>query len=96
MKLTTLGHAIDDISKIGFGIEPIELGGRQHGGERGGVFAAGLGTEEQEVFTGDGDAAQTAFGGIVVDRQTAITGVARERVPSGRRILDRLGERSLR
>lgn len=70
-----LCHAVDDVGEIGFGVEAVELGGLQHGVDDGGAVATGLGAEEQEIFTGDGDGAQGAFGEVVVDADAAVCGV---------------------
>lgn len=68
-------HEVDDVGEIGFRVEPVELGGFQHGIDDGGALTAGFGAEEQIVFAGDGDAAQGAFGGVVVDADAAVRGV---------------------
>jgi hypothetical protein len=90
------GHAVDHIGEVGFRIEAIELGALQDGVEDGGALAARLGAEEQEVLAGDGDGAQGPFGGIVVDRQPAVAGVAQQRLPAGERVLDGTSQRVLR
>ncbi len=85
-------HVVDDVGEIGFGIEAVELGGFEHGVDDGGALTAGFGAEEQIVFTGDGDAAQGAFGGVVVDADAAVGGVKGQIFPAAERIVDGLGE----
>jgi hypothetical protein len=50
-----LCHAVDDVGKIGFRIEAVELGRLQNGINCRGAFTAGVGTQEQEIFPGDGN-----------------------------------------
>ena len=88
-------HVVDDVGEIGFGIEAVELGGFEHGVDDGGALTAGFGAEEQIVFTGDGDAAQGAFGGVVVDADAAIGGVEAQALPAAKRVAQCLGEIAL-
>ena len=89
------GHAVDDVGEIGFRIEAVELGALQHGVEDRGAFAAGIGSEEQEILAGNGDAAQCPLSDIIVDREPTVPGIADQRLPAAERILDCFGERVL-
>ena len=85
-------HAIDDICEIGFRIETVELSGFQYCVDDGRTLAAGFGAEEQVILTRDGDAAQSAFGGIIVDADAAVGGVEAQIFPAAKRVVDRFGE----
>lgn len=45
-----IGDAAEHLAQIGFGIEPVELGGLDEGVGRGGARAAGIGSCEQIVL----------------------------------------------
>ena len=81
-----LCHAVNDIGEIGFRVEAVEFGGFEHGVDDGGAVAAGLGAEEQVVFTGDGNGAQGALGGVIVDADVTVGGVEAQAVPAAERI----------
>ena len=91
----TLGRAIDHIGEPSLRIEAVEFGAFQHGVEDCGALAAGIGSEEQEILAGNGDAAQCPLGDIIVDGEPAITGIAGQRLPAAQRVLDRFSERVL-
>src|SRR5215469_11655857 len=61
----------------------------------GSTFAATIGTEEQEVFACQSDAADEPLGQIVVDAQSPVLDVSGQCIPSAQRILERLAERRL-
>jgi hypothetical protein len=88
----TFGHAVDDIGEIDFWIETVELGGLQNGIEHGCAFSAGIGAEEQEVFSGNGDIAQRSLGWIIVDADAPVSGIKRERLPARQCVLQGLGQ----
>jgi hypothetical protein len=82
-----LGHPINDVGEIGFRIEPVELGGLQHGIEHRGALTAGLGTEEQKILSRHGNTAQRSLRRVVVDADAAVTGTESERISTRQRIL---------
>ena len=92
----TLGRAIDHIGEPSLRIEAIEFGAFQHGVEDCGALAAGIRSEEQEIFTGNGNAAQGTLGDVIVNREPAIAGIAGQRLPAAQRVLDRFCECVLR
>src|SRR5262245_508064 len=69
-----LGHTIDDIGKIGLGIEPIEpsrFDNRVYVRRAQPTFVA---TQEEKILPRHGDGPQSSFCGIVIDGETAIAG----------------------
>ena len=90
-----LGHAVDDVGKIGLGIETIEFCAFDQRINDRGTLTALVGTEEQEVLSGHGDAAQQPFGEVVIDAEAAVGGIAGQRIPARQRILKCLAEGAL-
>ena len=84
-------HAVYDVGEVGFRVEAAQLGGFQHGLDDGGALATGFGTEEQVVFARDGDGAQSAFSGGVVDADAAVGGVEAQILPAADSVIDRFG-----
>ena len=70
--LGMVGDAVDGVAQPCFGIDLVELGGLDEAVDRCGAVAALVGACEQPVFATDGDAAQRALGGIVVDLEPPI------------------------
>jgi hypothetical protein len=77
-----VGDARDGVAQPSLGIDAAQLGALDQGLDRGGTLAALVGAGEQLVLATKGDAAECAFGGIVVDLETTIVEVAAERLPS--------------
>lgn len=77
-----VGDAGQNVPEIGLGIEAVELGALDQGVDDGGALAAGVGAGEEPVLTADGERPDRAFGGIVVDLQIAMVGIAGERGPA--------------
>ena len=48
-------HAVNNIGEPGLRIEAIKFGALEHGIENGGALAAGFGSEEQGMLSGDGN-----------------------------------------
>ena len=63
--------------------------------DRGGGVAALFAADEEPVFATDGDSSQHTFGGVVVDSELAVVGVAAEGVPLVQRVADRQRDRAL-
>ena len=91
----TACHLIEDSGEIGFRIEIVELCRFNDRIKDGSTFAATIGTEEQEVFACQSDAADEPLGQIVVDAQSPVLDVSGQCIPSAQRILERLAERRL-
>ena len=91
----TAGHAIDHVTEPGLRVEVVEFGAFQYGVEDCGALAAGVGSEEHEIFTGNGNAAQCPLSDIIVDREPAITGIAAQCLLAVECVLDCPGERVL-
>ena len=88
LALGMVGDAVDGVAQPGFGIDLVELGGFDEAVDRGGAVAALVGAGEQPVLAADGDAAQRAFGGVVVDLEPPVVDVTRECRPARKRIAD--------
>ena len=56
-----------DVAEPGEGFDADELAGAGEAAQDGGGVAAGVAAEEGPVVAADGDAAERAFGGIIVD-----------------------------
>ena len=92
MSWVSLGHTGDDICEVGSRIEAVELGGFEHGIDYGCTIAAGFGADEQIVFPRDGNAAQGAFGRVIVDADAAVSGIEAQTFPAAGRVVDGLDE----
>lgn len=84
---------VDGVGKVGLGVEAVQLSGLDQGVEDCCAVAALVGAEEQEVLAGDCDAAQQAFGQVVVDGEPAVVGVAGQRVLAAQGVLQGLSQR---
>lgn len=73
--------AMEDVAKIGEGIDLESLAGGDEAGEDGGGLPSVIAAEEQPVLSSDGDSTQAAFGAVVVDLQVSVLGVATQRFP---------------
>ena len=64
--------AVEDVPKMGFGIELVELGRAEEPVDGGCALAAFVAAGEGPVAAGAGDAAQRVLGDVVVDLEVAI------------------------
>lgn len=69
-----VGDAADGVGQSGFGVDAVEPSGFHEAVDAGGTMTALVGTREQPVFAPDGNTAQRALGGIVVDLQATVVG----------------------
>lgn len=87
------GDASEDLAEVGFRIQAIELGGADQAVKRRRPLATGIGAREEIVLSSQGDSTQRAFGGVVVDLDSAILAVTCQRVPPRQRVTDGAGNR---
>ena len=87
-----VGDAGENVAEVGFGVEAVELGGLDEGVGRGGASSAFIRSGEEIVFAAQGNAAQGALGGIVVDLQPAVVEVASQGRPACEGIAHGAGE----
>ena len=66
-----IGDAPEDVAQVGLRIKAVELGRTDQAVDRGGAFAAAVGAGEEIVFASQGDSAQLALGGVIVDLDPA-------------------------
>lgn len=71
-----VGDACEHVGEIVLRVDAVELGAFDQRVHRCGPSAAGIGAGEEPVLAADGDAAQNAFGGVVVEREAAIVEAA--------------------
>ena len=83
-----VGDLRQHMAQPSLGGDPVQLGGADQRGSRGGPFAAAVGAGEQVVAAADGDAAQRPFGRRVVDFDGAVVAVAQQRGPQIQCVLD--------
>src|SRR4051812_789964 len=88
-----LGDAADDVTQIGFRIEAVELGGADQTIDSRSVFPASIRTSEQIILPPQGDGAQLAFGGVVVDVDATVVTIPSQSNPIGQRVAN--GDRQL-
>jgi hypothetical protein len=62
------GQVTDQIVEVGQGFDAVQAGRADEAEQACGGLSAGGAAGEQPVFAADGDAAQAAFAGVVVDR----------------------------
>ena len=67
-----VGDALEDMLEIDLWIESVELGGAEQRVNGCCAFTTVVRTRKQEVFPSQGDDAQRAFGGVVVDLELSI------------------------
>ena len=90
-----LGHAVDDVGEVGVRVDPVEPAGLDDGVDMSRASTALVAAKKKVVLARDRDRAQRPLGRVVVDREAAVAGIARERVPASETVLDRLAERVL-
>src|SRR5262249_48701609 len=87
-----LGHTIDDIGEIGVRIESVEPGrfdDRVYVCRAQATFVA---AQEEEILPRYGDGPQSSLGDIVIYGETAVAGIARERLPTAAALRDCLAK----
>lgn len=84
-----VGDADQRVLQPGFRVVPVQSGRADQAVDRGCPFAAGIRSQKQVVLAPQRHTSQSAFGGIVVDLDTAVACVARQRFPLIQRVLDR-------
>jgi hypothetical protein len=87
-----VGDATEHVGEVMLRVDAVKLGGLDEGVHRRGASAAGVGTGEEVILAADGDAAQRAFCGIVVDGQPAVIEAADERRPASPHVAEGGGE----
>jgi hypothetical protein len=75
------GHAGKNVGQIRFRIDPIEFGGTSQTVDRSSISPASIGSQKQIILSAEGNGANRALGGIVIDLQTAVTRIADQRRP---------------
>jgi hypothetical protein len=80
-----------DIGDVGLRVDAVGLAGLDDGVDRRAALAARFRTGEQSVASSDGNAAQRAFGNVVIDLQAPVIDMATQCRPSLRAIGDGLG-----
>ena len=84
-----IGDLGEDVLEIDLGIEAVELGRAEQGVDGGGAFTACVRATKEKILPSKRDDAQRTFGGVVVDLESAVVGIARQGAPSRERIADR-------
>src|ERR1700746_3632693 len=90
-----ISNASEHVSEVVLRIETVELGAFVQRVDRAGARAAGIGAGKEIIFAANGDTAQGALGGIVVERQTAIVKATRQSGPARPHIAEGPGELGL-
>src|ERR1700686_1819296 len=89
------GDADEHVGEIVLRVETVELGTLDQGVDCSGAAASGIGAGKQIILAANGDTAQGAFGGIVVERQAAVVEETHQRGPARPDIAEGLGELGL-
>jgi hypothetical protein len=71
-----IGDAGEDVAKIVLGVEAVELGGLDEGEDSGGAVTALVRPGEEPVLAAEGDRADGALGGVVVDLDAAVVAIS--------------------
>ncbi len=79
----------EHMSKIGFWIECVELGCADKAVDCGGTLTSGIGAGKQKVLSSKSDSAQGALCRVVIDLNSAILAIAKERGPARERVTNR-------
>jgi hypothetical protein len=90
-----IGDAGEDVAEIALRVEAVELGGLDEGEDAGGAVAALVRSGEEPVLAAEGDRADGALGGVVVDFDATVVEVSGERRPAGEGVADGLGDGAL-
>ncbi len=87
-----VGDAGENIAQPSLRIDTIELGGFDQRVGNGSRFSAPVRAHEQVVFAPDRYAAHAAFGGVVVDAETAISEIRPQPFETRQAIADCTGQ----
>src|SRR6185503_15600591 len=90
-----LGQTIDDVGEIGVRIESVEpsrFDNRVYVRRPQATFVA---AQEEKILPRHSDGPQSSFRGIVIDSQTAVAGIAGQRLPTAEAVLECLADRAL-
>lgn len=90
-----ISDAGEDAAKVPLRVESAELGSLDEGEDAGGTLAAFVRAGEEPVLASEGDRADAALGGVVVDLDAAVVEVSAQRRPAGERVADGLGDGAL-
>ena len=91
-----VADASDHVAQISERVDAVAFAAAHEAVEYRGGAAAAIAAEKKIIFAADRDGAQRVFGGVVVDRQIAVVGVATQRIPVRQCIVDRLADRALK
>ena len=72
---------VEDVAEVGDGIDLVAFATDSQAGEDCGGLASLVASGEQPVLAADNEVLDCLFGGIVVDRQSAVLSVANQCVP---------------
>ena len=86
-----IGDALQDMAKIEFGVEIVELGKAEQAVNGRRAFAAGIGSGKELILASQSDHAQCPLGCRVVDFDCAIVEVTAKRTPPRERVADGRG-----
>jgi hypothetical protein len=84
-----VGYTHQHVTQPGFGVNSVQPGRSDKPIHDSGVFAAAVGAGKQVVASAQGDAAQRAPGGRVVDLDAAVFAIACQRWPQLEGVQDR-------
>src|SRR5205809_6006290 len=87
-----LGHALEDVLKVGEGLHVVELCRGDEGTDGRPTLSATVGAGEQMVLAPKREGPDRAFDGIVVELATAVVQEMTEGRPAGKGVTDRVGE----
>jgi|TARA_R110000824_G_scaffold391723_1_gene589680 hypothetical protein len=91
----TIGEAGEGCGQPGVRVDADEFAVLDERGDHGPVIATLVGSGEQGIFAIEGERADGAFDGVIVEIEAAIIKEADEPVPTGQRIADRLAQTAL-
>ena len=86
------GHAFEDVLEIGEGLHIVELGSDDEGGDRCPALGTTIGSGKQVVLAAEGDWANGALDGVVVQFEAAVVEEAAEVVPAVQGVTDGFSE----
>lgn len=86
----------ENVAQIGERVDAVAFAGRDQREQDGGAMASVFASNEEPVLAADGDAAQCAFGGVVIRLQRTVFNVARQRRPLSQTIVHGLAQRAFR
>jgi hypothetical protein len=90
------GQSGQDVGEVGERIEAVGFGGFDEAGGDSAGLSALVASGEEPVFASDGDFAECALGGVVVDGEAAVIELAGEDRPAFEEVADGAGGRGFR